>query len=97
MKQGWHMLKPGGIMVYSTCSLSIRQNEDNVAWFLNEFRDAQLEKIPHFNIPPAEIKQQQGHPALQKVIEATCLRFDPISSNTSGFFVARFLKTALFT
>ncbi|OAD04057.1 hypothetical protein MUCCIDRAFT_142470, partial [Mucor lusitanicus CBS 277.49] len=99
MKQGWHMLKPGGIMIYSTCSLSIRQNEDNVAWFLNEFKDAQLEKIPNFNIPPAEIKQQQVFPAWQDAIEASCLRFDPISSNTSGFFVARFLKTSatLFT
>ncbi|GAN01858.1 ribosomal RNA small subunit methyltransferase [Mucor ambiguus] len=97
MKQGWHMLKPGGIMIYSTCSLSIRQNEDNVAWFLNEFRDAQLEKIPNFDIPRAEIKQQKAHPALQDDIEANCLRFDPISSNTSGFFVARFLKSALFT
>lgn len=97
MKQGWSMLKPGGIMIYSTCSLSIRQNEDNVAWFLNEFKEAHLEKIPNFNIKPAKIKQQQDHPALQNDIEANCLRFDPISSNTSGFFVARFLKTPLFT
>ncbi|KAL9546028.1 hypothetical protein MBANPS3_006863 [Mucor bainieri] len=98
MKQGWHMLKPGGIMIYSTCSLSIRQNEDNVAWFLHAFKDAQLEKIPSCNIPAAEIKQQQAHPALQDAIAANCLRFDPISSNTSGFFVARFVKTAaLFT
>ncbi|CEP13889.1 hypothetical protein [Parasitella parasitica] len=96
MKQGWNMLKSGGTMVYSTCSLSIRQNEDNVAWFLNEYQDAALEKIPSFNLKPAKIKQQQGFPALQDKIEANCLRFDPISSSTSGFFVARFVKKPLF-
>ncbi|KAI8641904.1 S-adenosyl-L-methionine-dependent methyltransferase [Parasitella parasitica] len=96
MKQGWNMLKPGGIMVYSTCSLSIRQNEANVAWFLNEYQDATLVKIPSFNVKPAKIKQQEAFPALQYEIEANCLRFDPISSSTSGFFVARFFKKPLF-
>ncbi|KAI9478741.1 MAG: S-adenosyl-L-methionine-dependent methyltransferase [Benjaminiella poitrasii] len=92
MKQGWRMLKKGGVMVYSTCSLSIQQNEENVAWFLNEFKAAKLEKIPKFNINPAKIKQQAMHHELQKEIETYCVRFDPIQSNTSGFFVARFKK-----
>lgn len=91
MKQGWKMLKPGGTMVYSTCSLSIRQNEGNVAWFLNEFKEAQLAYIPNFNINKATIKQQSDGEK-QSIIEKYCLRFDPIQSRTSGFFVARFIK-----
>lgn len=92
MKQGWQMLKKGGTMVYSTCSLSIRQNEENVAWFLNQFQeDAKLASIPNFSIKKATIKQQSDLEK-QSDIEKYCLRFDPIQSRTSGFFVAKFIK-----
>lgn len=91
MKQGWHMLKKGGTMVYSTCSLSIRQNEENVAWFLIEFKDATLASIPNYDINKATIKKQ-ANAELQKVIDENCLRFDPIQSRTSGFFLAKFIK-----
>lgn len=91
MKQGWHMLKKGGTMVYSTCSLSIRQNEENVAWFLTEFKDATLASIPNYGINKATIKKQ-ANAELQKVIDENCLRFDPIQSRTSGFFLAKFIK-----
>lgn len=35
-------LKPGGQLVYSTCSFSPAENEENVAWFLSEFPDFEL-------------------------------------------------------
>ena len=35
-------LKPGGQLVYSTCSFSPAENEDNVAWFLREHPDFEL-------------------------------------------------------
>jgi 16S rRNA C967 or C1407 C5-methylase (RsmB/RsmF family) len=92
MSQGWKMLKNGGTMIYSTCSLSIRQNEENVAWFLKEYPNATLQKIPYFNIKAAKIKQQTIDENLQEQIQENCLRFDPITSRTSGFFVARFTK-----
>jgi 16S rRNA C967 or C1407 C5-methylase (RsmB/RsmF family) len=97
MKQGWTMLKNGGVMVYSTCSLSIKQNEENVAWFLNEFKkEAKLEKIPECNIKPAHIKKlSEIDDQIQADMETHCIRFDPISSRTSGFFVARFKKILL--
>ncbi|KAF7729681.1 hypothetical protein EC973_004054 [Apophysomyces ossiformis] len=46
MKQGWSKLKEDGIMVYSTCSLTVSQNEENVSWFLEHHKDAVLEKVP---------------------------------------------------
>lgn len=39
---GFRLLRPGGSMVYSTCSLSEGQNEEVVRWLLKEFRNAQL-------------------------------------------------------
>ncbi|KAG1469050.1 hypothetical protein G6F56_003488 [Rhizopus delemar] len=92
MKQGWSMLKKGGIMVYSTCSLTISQNEENVAWFLGEFSDAQIERIPDCHIRPSAIKNQSVNSELQQVLEEYCVRFDPLASRTSGFFVVKFSK-----
>lgn len=37
---GFRLLKPGGTMVYSTCSLSEDQNEKVVAWLLNQEAEA---------------------------------------------------------
>lgn len=39
---GFRQLKPGGTLVYSTCSHEDRQNEDIVTWFLRECPDAAL-------------------------------------------------------
>ena len=35
-------VKPGGQLVYSTCSFSPAENEENAAWFLSEFPDFEL-------------------------------------------------------
>ena len=35
-------LKPGGQLVYSTCSFSPAENEENVGWFLREYPDFEL-------------------------------------------------------
>ncbi len=33
----WRYVKPGGCLVYSTCTVNRRENEENRAWFLREF------------------------------------------------------------
>ena len=35
-------VQPGGQLVYSTCSFSPEENEENVAWFLSEYPDFEL-------------------------------------------------------
>jgi hypothetical protein len=41
----WKMLRPGGRLVYSTCTFSLAENEAMVAWFLDEHPDARLVPI----------------------------------------------------
>ena len=41
----WPMLKPGGILLYATCSLIPRENEQQVERFLAEYKDAQERPI----------------------------------------------------
>lgn len=45
------MLKAGGEMIYSTCSLSMKQNEEVVASFLKDEPLASLETIDRHGIP----------------------------------------------
>lgn len=33
----WQYVKPGGILVYSTCTMNPAENEKNTAWFLSQF------------------------------------------------------------
>ena len=44
LKACFDVLMPGGILVYSTCSLEPEENEDNVGWFLENFNAKLLEK-----------------------------------------------------
>ena len=47
------MVRPGGRMVYSTCTFNPAENEENVAWFLQEYRDWETEA---FYLPEVEGK-----------------------------------------
>lgn len=40
MNNAWQYLKPGGVMIYSTCTLNKEENENNIEWFLQNNKDA---------------------------------------------------------
>ncbi len=79
-------LKVGGVLVYSTCSLTLEENELIVQWVLDRF-DVRLEEI------------EWGEPALTEIPGiklddeiSKCRRFYPHRHETSGFFVAKIVK-----
>ncbi|XP_042034618.1 multisite-specific tRNA:(cytosine-C(5))-methyltransferase trm4b-like [Salvia splendens] len=78
---GFRLLKVGGSLVYSTCSLTVAQNEDVIERFLSECASAKL----------LEIDVAKNWPCKQARV-ANALRFDPVTSSTSGLFVAKFTK-----
>ena len=72
------LVKPGGRLVYGTCSLLAEENEDVVARF--------LEAHPDFHVvPAAEVLARQGVvlPGM-----GDYLRLDPRRHETDGFFAA---------
>lgn len=75
-------LKPGGIVVYSTCTLSPDENEKVIQRFLEENHSFQLKDI-HSYIP---LEWQSG-------IRSGCFTAFPPITNTDGAFCARLQKT----
>ena len=82
------LLRSGGTLVYTTCSLEPEEDELNVQWLLENHR---------MNL---EVVGGPGSPALTEVLGrnmspeiAKCRRFWPDETGTQGFFVAKAVKT----
>ncbi|KAK2076231.1 hypothetical protein QBZ16_001163 [Prototheca wickerhamii] len=89
-------LKPGGALVFSTCTISHLENEGNVRWLLDSY--------PNVRLVPAE--PRIAGPGLQGLLtaeEASLVqRFDPgvqpaqeqgtHALDSIGFFIAKFVK-----
>lgn len=74
----WSMLKPGGTLLYATCSILPQENYQQIARFLNENDDATLIAIDNENTDPS--KDKVGWQLL------------PNTENMDGFYYAKLLK-----
>ncbi len=87
---GFNVLKPGGTLVYSTCSTEPLENEGVVSYLLEHNPDAMLVEIK-LNInrsePITEFDNVKFNPEVKK-----CLRLWPQDNDTEGFFVVRIRK-----
>lgn len=78
----WDSLKPGGLMMYSTCTYNEEENEQNVQWICNEFGAETL---------PVKIQAEWGiTPSLINGVDA--YRFFPHKTKGEGFFFALLRK-----
>eukprot|EP00051_Salpingoeca_urceolata_P024412 m.428806 g.428806 ORF g.428806 m.428806 type:complete len:494 (-) comp20233_c0_seq31:3751-5232(-) len=86
LENGFRLLAPGGSLVYSTCSLTLAQNEEVLSWFLEQHSDAAL-------VPAGLEAANPGHPDATKYphLQAAA-KFDPVTTGTSGLFVAKMTK-----
>lgn len=91
---GFRLLKRGGVMVYSTCSLSSKQNEEVVQWLLEKCQDA-------FIIPVSFLMHKKSSEDLPFIEEGSIpgtVRFNPVLNSKSllvqgsGFFLAKIGK-----
>lgn len=72
-------VKPGGVLVYSTCTLLSEENEDNAAWFLGAH--------PEFEAVPIALPGLSG--------ESGCLTLWPDIHKSDGFFAACFRRRSI--
>jgi len=81
LKQAASLVKPGGRLVYATCSILPSENEDRVAAFLETHRDFAV--VPVADVLP-RLPTTRGH----------FFHASPFSTQTDGFFTAVLQKQA---
>ena len=78
-------LKRGGVMVFSTCTVSKEENEDNLQWFMDNHADFSLESID--SLMPL-FKFEEDISALRRGY----IQLLPQRHELDGFFIARLRK-----
>ncbi len=73
----WRYVKPGGVLVYSTCTINPDENEKTARWFAENYPFAPESLSPYL---PAELKKEG---------EEGMLQLFPGLHETDGFFIAR--------
>jgi NOL1/NOP2/sun family putative RNA methylase len=90
LKVGFNVLKPGGTLVYSTCTLEPEEDEGVVDWLLNKFDNAKVEEIKLDIKRSDAVVSFEGKTYSDEVKK--CLRIWPQDNDTEGFFVAKITK-----
>ena len=82
LRRGVEALRPGGKLVYSTCTVSRRENEDQVA---------KLAAAADAGEVPALTVEDLGAlaPGLASAVDPRCLQVRPDRDRTTGFFICR--------
>ncbi len=80
LKKGLKLLKPGGKLIYSTCTFTLEENEQLVKEVCDEVG----------GVEPAEQTPFIGDPGFEDLVEAQ--RLFPHRHSTQGFFIAELRK-----
>lgn len=87
VNDAWQCLRPGGLLIYSTCTFNTKENEENVRWIFETF-DADILPVdtrPEWNITGS----------LLAGFDAPVYRFIPGITRSEGLFVAVMKKRSL--
>jgi 16S rRNA (cytosine967-C5)-methyltransferase len=82
LREAAKVLAPGGVLVYSTCTISRRENEDRVAALLAA---GEAGEVPRLRLEDLGARA----PELASPLEPRCLQLRPDRDRTTGFFVSR--------
>jgi len=89
IRAAYKALKPGGFLVYSTCTLDVKENEEVVDTLLST-SNAEIEELDLPVKARRGITEFEGARFSREVRK--CLRIHPQDNDTEGFFVAKILK-----
>ena len=85
----WECLNPGGILIYSTCTYNIKENEENVRWILDTYEAEALDipVDPSWNITGS----------LLPGFDTPVYRFIPGITRSEGLFMCVLRKKGVFS
>ena len=90
VRQAVRMLRPGGKMLYSTCTFSREENEGTISWLLKEFPEMELLPMEGYEgFDGGRPQWGDGNSALTR-----CVRIWPHKMDGEGHFLALLEKTA---
>lgn len=82
------MLRPGGLLLYSTCTFAPEEDEGTIAFLLEQRSDMELLTLPAYpGFSPGVPAWGGGNPELEK-----CVRIFPHKMNGEGHFLALLKK-----
>lgn len=85
---GFDMLRPGGLLLYSTCTFSPEEDEGTVSYLLENRPEAELEEMPWYKDFSHGIPSfGNGNASLKR-----CIRIFPHKMNGEGHFMALIRK-----
>ena len=77
----WQYVKPGGTLVYSTCTINRKENEENAAWFAE-----------NFPFEPVNIEGRLGEGIREETMKEGYVQLLPGVHPCDGFFLAVFKR-----
>ncbi|HII06486.1 MAG TPA: RsmB/NOP family class I SAM-dependent RNA methyltransferase [Methanotrichaceae archaeon] len=91
LKRAMELAKPGGTVVYSTCTFAPEENEAVVSWALDQVRRVRLEKVLVKGLESCPGLVEWNGSLFGDEMEK-CARYYPHQNDTGGFFVAKLIK-----
>ena len=97
----WQYVKPGGTLLYSTCTISFMENEAMVKYISEElpFEPVPLDRLPRevidFREQFEELRNKNGKPSwpgLNEEQRRACIQLLPGYTEGDGFFIALFKR-----
>lgn len=77
----WRYVKPGGRLIYSTCTINPKENQDNAAWFLSSFP-----------FEPVDLRKTLGEYFKEDSLEKGWIQLLPGIHRGDGFFISVFRR-----
>ncbi len=81
LSNAWQYLKPGGVLIYSTCTVNKEENEENFKWILDELP---LEAVDISKYFPQDMES--------KSLKSGYIQMLPGINHTDGFFISKLRK-----